>query len=62
VNNNPTVQDPYNSTFAWGYPFVSSALAPTPAAQPALSTALSRNSVGVTGIAKLTDGGTVLGW
>jgi hypothetical protein len=51
VNNNPTVQDPYNSTFAWGYPFVSSALAPTPAAQPALATALSVNSVGVTAYA-----------
>ena len=22
VNNNPTVQDPYNSTFAWGFPYV----------------------------------------
>ncbi len=22
VNNNPTVQDPYNSTYAWGYPYV----------------------------------------
>jgi len=48
VNNNPTVQDPYNSTFAWGYPFVASALAPTPAAQPALVSALATNSIGVT--------------
>jgi hypothetical protein len=48
VNNNPTVQDPYNSTFAWGYPFVASALAPVPAEQPAVATALSGNSVGVT--------------
>ena len=21
INNNPTVQDPYNSTFAWGFPY-----------------------------------------
>lgn len=48
VNNNPTVQDPYNSSFAWGYPFVSSGLAPTPAAQPALASALVTNSIGVT--------------
>jgi hypothetical protein len=51
VNNNPTVQDPYNSTFAWGYPFVASALAPTPVARPAVATALSGNSIGVTAYA-----------
>jgi hypothetical protein len=49
VNNNPTVQDPYNSSFAWGYPFVFSSLAPTPAAQPALASALVTNSIGFTG-------------
>jgi hypothetical protein len=34
VNNNPTVQDPWNTTPAWSFPFVgaSDALAPTPAA------------------------------
>lgn len=32
VNNNPTVQDLWNSTTGWRYPYVSSALAPTPAA------------------------------
>ncbi len=48
VNNGPTVQDPYNSTYAWGYPYVSSRLAPTPAAQPLLAGGLSGNSVGVT--------------
>ena len=31
-NNNPTVQDPWNSTPAWGFPFATSGLAPTPAA------------------------------
>jgi hypothetical protein len=51
VNNNPTVQDPYNSSFAWGYPFASSGLAPTPAAQPALASALVTNSIGVTAYA-----------
>src|SRR5258708_10010274 len=34
VNNNPTVQDLWNSTPAWGFPFISSALAPSPAAGP----------------------------
>jgi hypothetical protein len=48
VNNNPTVQDPYNSTFAWGYPYVQSGLAPTPAAQPMLASGFNNNSMGYT--------------
>jgi hypothetical protein len=48
VNNGPTVQDPFNSTYAWGYPYVASALAPTPAAQPLLAGGLIGNSVGAT--------------
>ncbi|HEY4041087.1 MAG TPA: hypothetical protein VGM32_04490 [Rhodopila sp.] len=48
VNNGPTVQDPYNSTFAWIFPFASSALAPTPAAQPLLAGGLIGNSIGAT--------------
>jgi hypothetical protein len=51
VNNSPTVEDPYNSTYSWGYPFVSSELAPTPAAQPAIVAALSENAIGVTAYA-----------
>ena len=31
-NNNPTMQDPWNSTPAWGFPFTGSGLAPGPAA------------------------------
>jgi hypothetical protein len=48
VNNGPTVQDPYNSSYAWGYPYVQSGLAPTPAAQPLLAGGLIGNSIGVT--------------
>jgi hypothetical protein len=48
VNNGPTVQDPYNSTFAWIFPFATSALAPTPTAQPLLAGGLIGNSVGAT--------------
>ena len=51
INNNPTVQDPYNSTFAWGFPFVSSGLAPTPAATPILDGAFAGNSIGYTAYA-----------
>jgi hypothetical protein len=32
VNNNPTVQDVWNTVPAWGFPFMSSALAPSPIA------------------------------
>jgi hypothetical protein len=51
INNGPTVQDPYNSTFAWIFPFASSALAPTPTAQPLLAGGLIGNSLGATAYA-----------
>jgi hypothetical protein len=37
VNNNPTVEDLWNSTPAWGYPFVADDWAPTPTAAPIVS-------------------------
>jgi hypothetical protein len=37
LNNNPTVQDVWNTTPAWGYPFFSAFLGPTPAAHPLIS-------------------------
>ncbi len=48
VNNGPTVQDPYNSSYAWGYPYVASILVPTPTAQPLLAGGLIGNSIGST--------------
>jgi hypothetical protein len=48
VNNGPTVQDPYNSSYAWGFPYVASALVPTPAAQPLLAGGLNGNAIGTT--------------
>ena len=48
LNNGPTVQDPFNSTPVWMFPFASSALAPTPAAQPLLANGLVGNSLGLT--------------
>lgn len=49
ANNGPTVQDPYNTSFAWGIPYVQSVLAPVPSAQPILAGALIGNSLGITG-------------
>ncbi|MHB1686440.1 MAG: cytochrome C [Ignavibacteriaceae bacterium] len=37
LNNNPTVQDVWNTTPAWGFPFVGSAVAPTPSADPIIA-------------------------
>jgi hypothetical protein len=34
INNNPTVQDLWNTTPAWSFPFSASGIAPTPAASP----------------------------
>lgn len=49
INNSPTVQDAYNSTYAWGYPYIASSLAPVPAAAPLLAGGLSGNTIGLTG-------------
>jgi hypothetical protein len=52
INNGPTVQDAYNTTPVWMFPFAASALAPTPAAQTLLGGGgLVGNSVGVTAYA-----------
>src|SRR5665213_621491 len=42
LNNSPTVQDVWNTLPAWGYPYTSSDLAPSPAAAPLLSGALAQ--------------------
>ena len=38
ANNNPTVQDVWNSTPAWGFPYIGSEVAPSPAAGTMLGT------------------------
>jgi hypothetical protein len=51
VNNGPLVQDAFNSTFAWIFPYASSALAPVPTAEPLLAGGLIGNSIGLTAYA-----------
>jgi hypothetical protein len=51
LNNTPTVQDPYNTTFAWGFPYISSLLAPSPAANPMLAGSFAGNAIGYTAYA-----------
>jgi hypothetical protein len=47
LNNNPTVEDLWNSTPAWGYPWVVSDWAPTPAAAPIIQGHLAQDVAGV---------------
>ena len=48
VNNNPTVQDPWNTTPAWGFPFLSPSLALSNTASPFIAGGLAHQVVGVT--------------
>ncbi len=47
LNNNPTVQDPWNSTPAWGYPYTTPPLANTPAAATIIDGGLAQQVVGL---------------
>jgi len=47
LNNNPTVQDPWNSTPAWGYPYTVSPLAPTPDAATIIDGGLAQQVAGL---------------
>ena len=51
LNNMPTVQDVWNSTPAWGYPFTTSAFAQTPGAAPLMDGALAQEVLGLTAYA-----------
>src|SRR5579872_1397237 len=51
LNNNPTVQDPWNTLGAWGFPYTSSALAPAAPAAPLVSGGLAQKVLGLTGYA-----------
>jgi hypothetical protein len=54
LNNNPTLQDPWNSTPAWGFPFSGSKLAPTPAAATLIDGGLA-GQVGGLGVYAMID-------
>jgi hypothetical protein len=47
LNNNPTVQDVWNTTSAWGYPFASSEVAPQPAGAPLIDGTLAQQVAGL---------------
>jgi len=49
VNNFPTVQDPWNSTYAWQFPFPAARLANGPAASPQINGFFALQTLGITG-------------
>ncbi|MGA2355376.1 MAG: hypothetical protein ABSG02_12845 [Terriglobales bacterium] len=51
LNNNPTVEDLWNDTPAWGYPWISSNVAPTPNASPIINGSLAQDVAGFGGFA-----------
>jgi hypothetical protein len=55
ANNNPTLQDPWNSTPAWGFPFSGSGLAPTPDAGTMIEGGLAQQVVGAGVYAMVAD-------
>ncbi len=55
LNNNPTVQDIWNSTPAWGFPWISSATSVGPLASPIIAGALGQDVAGVGGYSMWND-------
>jgi hypothetical protein len=55
LNNNPTVQDLWNSTPAWGYPWVGSNWAPSPMAAAIIDGTLGSDVAGVGGYTMLAN-------
>jgi hypothetical protein len=55
INNGPTIEDVWNTTSAWGFPWLSSEVAPTPAASTLLGG-------GLTGSGSVAGAGTYAFW
>jgi hypothetical protein len=55
ANNNPTVQDPWNTTPAWGFPYAGSNVAPTPAIGTLIDGAFAAHVIGAGGYAFIND-------
>jgi hypothetical protein len=55
VNNNPTVQDLWNSTPAWAFPYITSPLLPGPTASPVISGGLAQLVIGATAYTMIHD-------
>jgi len=56
LNNNPTIQDPFNTLPAWRFPYTSADLANYPGASPLLDGGLEQAVIGTTAYAFLNNG------
>ena len=55
INNNPGLQDPFNTLPAWAFPFISSPIAPGPSAATVLDEAWAQKATGVVAYGQLDD-------
>ena len=55
LNNDPTVQDLWNSTPVWSFPYVVSELVPTPSAGPLIRGLLAQSVLGASGYAMIDN-------
>jgi len=55
LNNNPGIEDLWNSTPAWGFPWIASDTAPTPTAAPIIAGPLAQDVAGIGGYAMWDD-------
>lgn len=55
INNSPTVEDPWNTLSAWGFPFTDTAVSGTPAASPLIDGGLAQEVLGITAYGWLAD-------
>jgi hypothetical protein len=55
LNNNPTIEDLWNDTPGWGFPYVASASAPGPAAATLIDGTLAEDVAGIGGYAMYDD-------
>ena len=55
TNNNPSMQDPWNTTPAWSFPFSTSGLAPAPTASPLISGVVAQQVGGFGAYTMLAD-------
>jgi hypothetical protein len=53
LNNNPGVQDPFNTLPAWAFPYIASNVAPGPSAATLLDEAFGQKATGLVGYAQL---------
>ena len=55
LNNNPAVQDPWNTLPAWGFPFTDTAVSPKPAAGPLIDGGLAQSVLGISAYAWIAN-------